>query len=62
MVCDERYRLIARYFQAVDKFNAISATIPEKQSDAWKDTTQRALAACEEALTALHQHRIEHHC
>ena len=62
MHCDERERLTTIYLATVEANNEASRTVADMKSDAWREATKEARAACEDALERLNAHRREHGC
>ena len=62
MPCEERKQLAKVYLDAVRKTAIAGMRILNTKSDAWRDATKVARAACDVALTDLNRHREEHGC
>ena len=60
--CRKRVRVVARYLAAVTANIAVSATVSDLKSPAWRDATEDTRFACQDALAALNEHRREHGC
>jgi hypothetical protein len=62
VLCEERKQLVKIYVDAVRNTTIAGMRILDAKSEAWREATREARAACDVALTDLNAHREAHGC